>query len=250
MALNYLQRVAGAAARISAQAKPAATGPPRMPGIPAPPVQQFASAEPQISEADSILPPAPQAFHTAEPPEAKTAPLPPPTPAREHRPAESTPSRIESLLRPPAEVIRTPPGLRSLARSNPDRTMQPAPPPPPPPLPANLEARPEPAQQAASTDIQPAPTPQAVVTTAMPAQPAPAAPAPVPLTAVAPKPQAPAALPNSRTAKTESRIQIGRVEVQVNNTRPARPAPQAAPAASPTSDFLAARYLSRFTLRP
>ena len=247
MALNYLQRVAGAAAGISAQAKPAATGPPRMPGIPAPPVQQFASAEPQISEADSILPPAPQASHTAEPPEAKAAPLAPPTPAREHRPAESTPLRIESLLRPPAEVLRTPPGLRSLARSNPDRTLQPAPPPPPPPLPANLEARPEPAQQAASTDIQPAPTPQAVVITAMPAQPAPAA---VPLAAVAPKPQPPAALPNSRAVKTESRIHIGRVEVQVNNTRPASPAPQTAPAASPASDSFAARYLGRFILRP
>jgi hypothetical protein len=50
--------------------------------------------------------------------------------------------------------------------------------------------------------------------------------------------------------KRESRISIGRVEVQVNNQPAAVPSP--APAAVPASagDSLSGRYLGRFALRP
>lgn len=254
MALNYLQRVAGAAVRTTAQAKPVATGPPRMPGIPVPPVPLFASSERHISETDSTwdtidsVPAVPHAFDKAEPQETKAPPLAAPAPAREDRPAQSTASRFESLLRPPAEVIRTPPGLRSLVRPNPDRMVQPT---PPPPLTPRLQSKPE-AVPETSSDVRPAASPlPAVVTTVKPTQPTPAASAPVPSApAVAPKPQPAAALPNTRAAKAESRIHIGRVEVQVNNTRPASPAPRTAAVVSPASDSLAARFLGRFILRP
>jgi hypothetical protein len=50
--------------------------------------------------------------------------------------------------------------------------------------------------------------------------------------------------------RRESRISIGRVEVQVNNRPTAVPPPALAPVPVPAGDSLSARYLSRFPLRP
>jgi hypothetical protein len=96
------------------------------------------------------------------------------------------------------------------------------------------------------------PTPPSIVpVTSTPPQPTTHAAANIqPLPAAVPKPQPAASMPSSRVEKPESRIHIGRVEVQVNNRPPAGPPPKSTPSAPPASNSMAPRFLERFLLRP
>jgi hypothetical protein len=58
-----------------------------------------------------------------------------------------------------------------------------------------------------------------------------------------------AMMPGSYAEKPESRIHIGRVEVQVNNRPPAGPPPKAKAAGSSAANPLSSRFLERFLLR-
>jgi len=83
-----------------------------------------------------------------------------------------------------------------------------------------------------------------------PAAPAASAMSPV-LASPAPAAEAPTPMPVRAPAKRESRINIGRVDVRLNPPLPAAPAPRPARSAPPAaSNWLEARGLSRFGLRP
>jgi hypothetical protein len=72
---------------------------------------------------------------------------------------------------------------------------------------------------------------------------------------IKPRPSQPAAAPaivvEERGNPRQSRITIGKVDVQVNNRRPVQNVVSSRmPSHGPRSDFLEARYLSRFPMRP
>ena len=267
MPLNYLQRVAGAAARTAAPAKPVASGPPRMPGIPSLRANTLSADEHHLPEMDSTwgtsdarleMPPASQESERAEPtiPTAPPAivPIAAPSPVStpERCPADSKTITFESLLRRPAEVIRPPPGLRRATRLDSERTMQSVLPPLQPPAHrANPQAEAEPTPETAARDLRPTPSVATTTVTIKPPQPTSQAAANFqPPSTVVPKPQPAVSMPSSRAEKSEGRIHIGRIEVKVNHRPAVSPQPKTAPPAAPAFNSLAARYLERFLIRP
>ena len=285
MPRNYLQRIAESSTRTSGPLRAPAMAPPLMPdfaGLP--------SAEPQSSGEEITVPVEAAAEPVTRSTEQSASTLPPATPSGVPNkpvaePPAKTPRPKAEAHRP--EVPK--PRLAVLQRLSPQRTsvrwprLQPAPEPllqrapdaetqTPPALP-----RPSAVEQSVEAPPSPAPnrsTPRATERTQSPtlsgkqvqptarveSQPVqlekpgvgPAEPQAARSHGIQPSPRgdAPVALA-APAQRRESRIRIGRIDVRLNN-RPAVPAP-ARPAAAPpqgASNWLEARYLSRFALRP
>jgi len=274
---NYLQRIAESSTRTSAPLRAPAMAPPLLPDF-----AGFPSAEPQPSGEEITAPdpaavePVTQRVEQSEPAPAPLAnampskPVPePPAKAPRSKPEAQRPEvpkpRLALLQRlsPQRTTVRWPrlrpapePLLQRAAEAEP---QTPALPPPsvvepsgaaPPPTSALNHSAPqatggerqEPSKARIDSQLlqfeKPGVSPAEPQADRHPGiQPAPRGDAPVALSAPAPR--------------RESRIHIGRIDVRLNN-RPAVPAPVRPAAAPPqgASNWLEARYLSRFALRP
>ncbi len=274
---NYLQRMAESSTRTSAPLRAPAASPPLMPdfaGFPAAEPRfageeaepaQVAPLEPvaqSLEETGPATPPAApmaSAERSAEP--RVTAPRPTPESRRSKtpRPHPALPQR----LFPQRTVVRWP-RLRSasgpVAQRAHEAEAQPQPAPPPPPLVAQsveTQQTPPPAGTTSSAKEQPAAKPRQTRVDSQSPQferqrvaPAETQSARLPGLQPAPRGDAPVTV-SAPAPRRESRIHIGRIDVRLNN-RPAVPAPPRPAAAPPrgASNWLEARYLSRFALRP
>ena len=285
MPRNYLQRIAESSTRTSGPLRAPAMAPPLMPdfaGLP--------SAEPQSSGEEITVPVEAAAEPVTRSTEQSASTLPPATPsgvpnkpvaeppaktprpkAEAHRPEVPKPRlAVLQRLSPQRTTVRWPrlrPAPEPLLQRAPDAETQTPPTlPPPSAVEQSVEAQPSPAPNHSApraTELTPSPTlsgKQAPTKARAESQPlqfeqpevAPAEPpaARHPGVRPAPRGDAPVALP-ATAPRRESRIRIGRIDVRLNN-RPAVPAPARPAAAAPqgASNWLEARYLSRFALRP
>lgn len=284
MPRNYLQRIAESSTRTSGQLRAPAMAPPLMPDF-----AGFPSAVPQSSGEEIRVPvahaaePVTQRVDQSEP-----APL-PLTNAMAGKPATEQPAKTPRPKAEAQRPEVPKPRLAPLQRPSPQRTtarwprLRPAPEPllqrapetgssaqpalpPPSAVEQSVEAPPSPAPNPSApraTELTPSPTlsgKQAPTKARVDSQPlqfdqaeVPPAEPPTarhPGIQPAPRGDAPAAI-SAPAPRRESHIRIGRIDVRLNN-RPAVPAP-ARPAAAPpqgASNWLEARYLSRFALRP
>jgi hypothetical protein len=244
---NYLERVAMSAAGAAGRARPPVAAPPLLAGTSkaAPPLEideELIHDEPSRSAPDLPLPPAAQphppvrnpspvaAHRVAAPlPESVRRPAPPPPSAPAAALSPEPPVNFSRQPQPPA----TPSDTFTFEAFMPNvvvripKTLRPAD--PPPPAPPSEPPRP------GAERILPRSTPS--VTAQLPSPPSPyppALPPPVPVTPSAPE--------------HRPRLQVGRLDLQVINTPPARTEVRPARAAA-ASQFLESRFLERSRFR-